>query len=93
MSEINGFNKKVLDAIPVEPDFEKERKVLSNIISGEFASEINNLVLRLHGRTDPHYLGNLKKIESKYSIAHGSAILGLSMLQAFTQDDAFLKVK
>lgn len=49
--------------------------------------------MRLHGRTDPHYLGNLKKIESKYSIAHGSAILGLSMLQAFTQDDAFLKVK
>lgn len=35
----------------------------------------------------------LKKIDGKYSIAHGSAILSLSMLQAFTQDDNFLKIK
>lgn len=44
-------------------------------------------------KTDPYYLSAEKKIESKYSIAHGSAILGLSMLQSYTQDDAFLKVK
>jgi hypothetical protein len=50
-------------------------------------------VLKLHAKTDPHYLALLKKVESKYSIAHGSAILSLSMLQAFTQDDEFLKVK
>jgi len=49
--------------------------------------------LKLHGKTDPHYLSSLKRIENKYSIAHGAAILGLSMLQAYTQDDAFLKVK
>lgn len=35
----------------------------------------------------------LKKIENKYSIAHGAATLGLSLLQSFTQDDSFLKVK
>ena len=44
-------------------------------------------------KTDPYYLSAEKKIENKSSIAHGSAILGLSMLQAYTQDDAFLKVK
>lgn len=49
--------------------------------------------MKLHAKTDPHYLAGLKKIETKYSIAHGSAILGLSMLQAYTQDDSFLKVK
>ena len=47
----------------------------------------------MQARTDPFYLDALKKIENKYSIAHGAAILGLSMLQAFTQDDNFLKVK
>lgn len=62
VSEINCFNKKVLDAIPVEPEFEAERKVLTDIISGEFANRINNLVLKTQSRTDPHYLGNLKKI-------------------------------
>lgn len=66
---------------------------MADIIEGEFASKINNEVLKLHATTDPHYLNGLKKIEGKYSISHGSAILGLSMLQAFTQDDAFLKVK
>ena len=50
-------------------------------------------MLKAQARTDPHWLSNLKKVESKYSIAHGTAILGLSMLQAFTQDDEFLKVK
>lgn len=34
ISEIHGFNKKVLDAIPVEPEFEAQRKVLSEVISG-----------------------------------------------------------
>jgi hypothetical protein len=67
--------------------------VLADIIEGEFASNINNQVLKQHARTDPHYLNGLKKVEAKSSIAHGSAILGLSILQAFTQDDAFLKVK
>lgn len=62
VSEINGFNSKVLEAIPVEPGFENERKVLNNIISGEFTSEVNNLVLRLEGKTDPHYLASLKRI-------------------------------
>lgn len=38
VSEIHGFNKKVLDSIPVEPGFENDRKTLSTIISGEFAS-------------------------------------------------------
>jgi len=47
----------------------------------------------MHAKTDPFYLAALKKIESKYSIAHGSAILGLSMLQGYTQDDSFLQVK
>ena len=50
-------------------------------------------MLKLHAKTDPHYLTGLKKIEGKYAISHGAAILGLSMLQAYTQDDAFLKVK
>ena len=72
---------------------ETERKALADIISGDFTSQTNNLVLKTHGKTDPHYLSSLKRIENKYSIAHGAAILGLSMLQAFTQDDAFLKVK
>jgi len=35
----------------------------------------------------------MKKIEGKNSIAHGSAIMSLSMLQAFTQDDSFLQIK
>jgi len=34
VSEINGFNKKVLDAIPVEPKLEVQRKALADIISG-----------------------------------------------------------
>ena len=67
--------------------------MLADIIEGEFASNINNQVLKLHAKTDPHYLNALKKIDGKYSIAHGSAILSLSMLQAFTQDDNFLKIK
>jgi 26S proteasome regulatory subunit N2 len=35
----------------------------------------------------------MKKIEAKNSIAHSSAIMSLSMLQAFTQDDSFLQIK
>jgi len=34
VSEINGFNKKVLDAIPVGPKLEVQRKALADIISG-----------------------------------------------------------
>ena len=34
VSEINGFNKKVLDAIPVEPKLEVQRKALADIIRG-----------------------------------------------------------
>ena len=60
---------------------------MSEIIEGDFASNINNQVLKLHAKTDPHYLALMKKVESKYSIAHGSAILSLSLLQAYTQDD------
>jgi hypothetical protein len=62
-------------------------------LNGEFASKINNLVLRQQAKTDPHYLAALKKIESKYSIAHGAAVLSLSLLQSFTQDNSFLNVK
>jgi 26S proteasome regulatory subunit N2 len=93
VSEIHGFNKRVLASIPIEAEYEAERKILADIIEGDFASNINNQVLKLHSRTDPHYLNSLKKIEGKYSIAHGAAILGLSMLQAFTQDDSFVTAK
>lgn len=62
VSQINGFNKKVLEAIPVQPDWETQRKVLADIISGEFASRINNQVLKAQARTDPYYLAALKKI-------------------------------
>lgn len=42
-------------------------------------------------KTDPYYQGILKKIEPKNSISHGSALMSLSFLQAFTQDDSFLQ--
>jgi hypothetical protein len=49
--------------------------------------------LKSLAKTDPHYLAMMKKIENKNSIAHSSAIMSLSMLQAFTQDDSFLQIK
>lgn len=67
--------------------------MLVDIIEGNFADDISNKVLKQHAKTDPHYLAVLKKIEAKYSISHGTAILALSLLQAFTQDDSFLQVK
>lgn len=93
VSEMHGFNKKVLASIPIENAYESERKILADIIEGNFADEIHNIFLKSYAKTDPHYLAVLKKIESKNSISHGSAILGLSMLQAFTQDDSFLQIK
>jgi 26S proteasome regulatory subunit N2 len=49
--------------------------------------------LRLEAKTDPHYQSQLKSIEAKNSVAHESAILSLSFLQAFTEDDSFLEKK
>jgi hypothetical protein len=93
VSEMHGFNKKVLSNIPIEAEFEERRSTLANIIEGKFADEIHNRVLKSLAKTDPHYLAMMKKIENKNSIAHSSAIMSLSMLQAFTQDDSFLQIK
>ena len=93
VSEMHGFSRRVLEGIPIEEGFENDRKILSDIIEGEFTCRINSLVLQKQARTDPHYQGMLKKIESKYHISHGSAIMGLSLLQSFTQDDEFLNIK
>ena len=70
---------------------EEERKVLETILEGKLLDDVNGIVLKKLAKTDPHYQSILKKIESKNSIAHGSAIMGLSMLQAYTQDDSFLQ--
>lgn len=70
---------------------ENDRKVLEDIIDGKLTDQINNTVLKHLAKTDPHYQTILKKIEPKNSIAHGSAIMGLSFLQAYTQDDSFLQ--
>ena len=91
VSEMHGFNKKVLSAIPIESEMEAERKVLEDIIDGKITDQINNTVLKHLAKTDPYYQTVLKKIEPKNSIAHGSAIMGLSFLQAFTQDDSFIQ--
>jgi len=61
------------------------------IIDGQISDQINNTVLKLLAKTDPHYQSELMKIEGKISVAHGSAIMALSFLQAFTQDDSFLQ--
>ena len=87
VSEMHGFSRRVLEGIPIEEGWEEERRMLGEIIEGEFTCRINSLVLQKQARTDPHYLAMLKKIESKYSISHGSAIMGLSLLQSFTQDE------
>ena len=88
---MHGFNKKVLASIPTESEMEAERKVLETILEGKLLDDINNIVLKNLAKTDPYYQGILKKIEHKNSISHGSAIMALSMLQAFTQDDSFLQ--
>lgn len=88
---MHGFNKKVLSAIPIENGLEAERKVLEDIIDGKLTDQINKTVLHHLAKTDPHYQTILKKVEPKNSIAHGSAIMGLSFLQSFTQDDSFLQ--
>lgn len=93
ISEIHGFNKKVLANIPIEAEFAPQREILTQIIEGKLADELENKVLKTQAKTDPHYLQMMKKIESKNSIAHSSAIMSLSMLQAFTQDDSFLQIK
>lgn len=90
---MHGFNRKVLANIPIEQEFAKEREVLAFIIEGKFTDEIQNKVLKSQAKTDPHYLSLLKKIESKNSIAHSGAIISLSMLQAYSQDDSFLQIK
>lgn len=48
-------------------------------------------MLKHLAKTDPHYQAILKKIEPKNSVSHGSAIMALSFLQAYTQDDSFLQ--
>ena len=93
VSEMHGFSRRVLEGIPIEVEWESDRKILSDIIEGEFTCKINSLVLQKQARTDPHYLAMLKKIDSKYSISHGAAIMGLSLLQSFTQDEEFLNIK
>ena len=37
VSEMHGFNKKVLSNIPIEAEFEERRSTLANIIEGKFA--------------------------------------------------------
>lgn len=66
---------------------------MASIIEGKFADQTQNLYLKSNAKTDPHYLAMMKKIETKNSIAHSSAIMGLSLLQAYTQDDSFLQIK
>lgn len=34
VSEMHGFNKKVLSAIPIESEFEEDRKILTGLIEG-----------------------------------------------------------
>lgn len=70
---------------------EEERKIIEGLIDGHITDQINNSVLKHLGKTDPYYQGVLKKIEAKSSVSHGSAIMALSFLQAFTQDDSFLQ--
>lgn len=91
VSEWHGFNKKVLSAMPIENEMQEERKVIEGLIDGEITDQINNTVLKHLAKTDPHYQNILKKIESKVSVSHGSAIMGLSFLQAYTQDDSFIQ--
>lgn len=92
VSEMHGFNLKVANAIPVEVEFEKERRDLIYILDGRFKEVIHKEYLKAFAKTDPHYQNALKAIELKNSVAHGSAQLAIALLQAYTQDDSFLKV-
>lgn len=69
----------------------EERKIIEGLIDGEITDQINNTVLKHLAKTDTHYQNLLKKIESKISVSHGSAIMSLSFLQAYTQDDSFIQ--
>jgi hypothetical protein len=92
VSEMHGFNHKVAQAIPVEVEHTKERDNIIYILDGKFKEEVHRVFLKTFAKTDPHYQNILKCIELKNSVAHGSAQLAISMLQAYTQDDSFLKV-
>ena len=70
---------------------QEQRKIIEGLIDGEITDQINNTVLKHLAKTDPHYQTTLKKIEPKISVSHGSAIMALSFLQAYTQDDSFLQ--
>jgi hypothetical protein len=89
---MHGLNHKVTQAIPIEVGHNKERENLVYILHGKFKEEVHRTFLKTFAKTDPHYQGVLKGIELKNSVAHGSAQLAISMLQAYTQDDSFLKV-
>lgn len=92
VSEINGFTQLVLEAISDElSEFPEEKAKLTRILSGELRNELHRIFLTSEAKTDPHYQTQLKAIESKNSVAHESAILSLSLLQAFTEDDSFLE--
>lgn len=91
ISEIYGFSQLVLESIA--EDLEKlpeEKPKITKILTGQLRDEINQLFLTTQARTDPHYQAQLKAIEAKNSVAHESAVLSLSFLQAFTEDDSFL---
>mgnify|MGYP000962591936 FL=1 len=92
VSEMHGFNSKVAKAIPIEVGFEKERRDLIFILDGRFKEDLHRAYLQNFAKTDPHYQNALKAIELKNSVAHGSAQLAIALLQAYTQDDSFLKV-
>jgi hypothetical protein len=64
---------------------------LEELIDGTITDEINLTVLKHLRKTDPYYQELLMKMEFKNSIAHGAAIMALSFLQVFTQDDSFIQ--
>jgi hypothetical protein len=59
---------------------------MEGLIDGEITDQIVNTVMKHLAKTDPYYQGLLKKVEPKISVSHGSAIMSLSFLQAYTQD-------
>lgn len=77
--------------MPIEPEWLAERKKLVSILEGKVSAELYSIFLTNNCQTDPHYLARLKSIETKNSLAHSSAVLSISFLQAYTQDDSFLK--
>ena len=91
-AEIYGFSQLVLESITEEleqmPD---EKPKVTRILSGQLRDEVTRLFLTSAAKTDPHYQIQLKGIESKHSVAHESALISMSLLQAFTEDDSFLE--